>query len=194
MSKINLVYQSKWRFKMKKIVAFIWILTVSLFMSTAASAASKIASDNYLLGAGDQIQILVYNEADLSMKLKIDESGNIIYPLIGKLQLAGKTPDQVAIDIRERLKNGYINNPMVTVSMLEFRPMYVSGEVKTPGSYEYQPGLTLEKAIAVAGGFTDRADRSDIDIRRANGQLLKDVTATQAVYPGDTVIIDQSFF
>ncbi|MCD9477620.1 polysaccharide biosynthesis/export family protein [Photobacterium phosphoreum] len=179
---------------MKKIVFIIWILTVSLFMSTAASAAPKIAGNDYLLGAGDQIQILVYNEADLSMKLKIDESGNIIYPLIGKLQLAGKTPDQVALDIRDRLKNGYINNPMVTVSMLEFRPMYVSGEVKTPGSYEYQPGLTLEKAIAVAGGFTDRADRSDIDIRRSNGQLLKDVTPTQAVYPGDTVIIDQSFF
>lgn len=179
---------------MKKIVSIIWILTISLFMSTTASAASKITGNKYLLGAGDQIQILVYNEADLSMKLKIDESGNIIYPLIGKLQLAGKTPDQVAIDIRDRLKNGYINNPMVTVSMLEFRPMYVSGEVKTPGSYEYQPGLTLEKAIAVAGGFTDRADRSDIDIRSSNGQLLKDVTATQAVYPGDTVIIGQSFF
>lgn len=194
MNRINLVYQSKWRFKMKKIVSIVWMLTVSLFMSTTASAASKITGDEYLLGAGDQIQILVYNEADLSMKLKIDESGNIIYPLIGKLQLAGKTPDQVAIDIRDRLKKGYINNPMVTVSMLEFRSVYVSGEVKAPGSYEYQPGLTLEKAIAVAGGFTDRADRSDIDIRRSSGQLLKDVTVTQAVYPGDTVIIDQSFF
>lgn len=83
---------------------------------------------------------------------------------------------------------------MVTVSMLEFRPVYVSGEVKTPGSYEYQPGLTVEKIIAVAGGFTDRADRSDIDLRRSNGQLLKDVIVTQAISPGDTVIIDQSFF
>ncbi|WP_297476553.1 polysaccharide biosynthesis/export family protein [uncultured Photobacterium sp.] len=179
---------------MKKIVSILWVLTVSLFMSTSAFPASKIVGDDYLLGAGDHIQILVFNEPDLSMKVIIDSSGNIIYPLIGKLQLAGKTPNQVAIDIRNRLKDGYINHPMVTISMLEFRPVYVSGEVKTPGSYEYQPGLTVEKIIAVAGGFTDRADRCDINLRRSNGQLLKDVVVTQAISPGDIVIIDQSFF
>jgi polysaccharide export outer membrane protein len=194
MRKINLVYQLKWRFKMKKIISIILVLTLGLFMSSVVSASSKTEVHDYLLGAGDHIQILVFNEPDLSMKLIIDSSGNIIYPLIGKLQLAGKSPNQVAINIRNRLKDGYINHPMVTVSMLEFRPVYVSGEVKTPGSYEYQPGLTVEKIIAVAGGFTDRADRSDIDLRRSNGQLLKDVIVTQAISPGDTVIIDQSFF
>lgn len=194
MRKINLVYQLKWRFKMKKIISIILVLTIGLFMSSVVSASSKTEVHDYLLGAGDHIQILVFNEPDLSMKVIIDSSGNIIYPLIGKLQLAGKTPNQVAIDIRNRLKDGYINHPMVTVSMLEFRPVYVSGEVKTPGSYEYQPGLTVEKIIAVAGGFTDRADRSDIDLRRSNGQLLKDVIVTQAISPGDIVIIDQSFF
>ena len=194
MNKINLVYQLKWRFKMKKIISIILVLTIGLFMSSVVSASSKTEVHDYLLGAGDHIQILVFNEPDLSMKVIIDSSGNIIYPLIGKLQLAGKTPNQVAIDIRNRLKDGYINHPMVTVSMLEFRPVYVSGEVKTPGSYEYQPGLTVEKIIAVAGGFTDRADRSDIDLRRSNGQLLKDVIVTQVISPGDIVIIDQSFF
>lgn len=194
MRKINLVYQLKWRFKMKKIISIILVLTLGLFMSSVVSASSKTEVHDYLLGAGDHIQILVFNEPDLSMKVIIDSSGNIIYPLIGKLQLAGKTPNQVAIDIRNRLKDGYINHPMVTVSMLEFRPVYVSGEVKTPGSYEYQPGLTVEKIIAVAGGFTDRADRSDIDLRRSNGQLLKDVIVTQVISPGDIVIIDQSFF
>ena len=179
---------------MKKIISIILVLTLGLFMSSVVSASSKTEVHDYLLGAGDHIQILVFNEPDLSMKLIIDSSGNIIYPLIGKLQLAGKSPNQVAINIRNRLKDGYINHPMVTVSMLEFRPVYVSGEVKTPGSYEYQPGLTVEKIIAVAGGFTDRADRSDIDLRRSNGQLLKDVIVTQAISPGDTVIIDQSFF
>ncbi|MEC6824616.1 polysaccharide biosynthesis/export family protein [Photobacterium piscicola] len=179
---------------MKKIISIILVLTLSLFMSTLASAASRTEANDYLLGAGDHIQILVFNEPDLSMKLIIDSSGNIMYPLIGQLQLIGKTPNQIAIDIRNRLKDGYLNNPMVTVIMLEFRPVYVFGEVKTPGSYEYQPGLTVEKVIAVAGGFTDRADRNDIDIRRSNDQLLKDVKVTQAIYPGDIVIIDQSFF
>ena len=192
MNRINLDYQLKWRFKMKKIASIIFMLTISLFISANASAATK--ATGYLLGPGDQIQILVYNEANLSMKLTIDASGNVIYPLIGTLQLTGKTPDQVAMDIRDKLKNGYINNPMVTVSILRFRQVYVSGEVKAPGSYEYRPGLTQEQAIAIAGGFTDRADRSDVDIRLSNGQLLKDVSPTQAVNPGDTIIVDQSFF
>ncbi|PSU30350.1 MULTISPECIES: polysaccharide biosynthesis/export family protein [Photobacterium] len=177
---------------MKNIVSIIFMLTMSFFISANASAAAS--ENHYLLGPGDQIQILVYNEDNLSMKFTIDASGDVIYPLIGKLQLTGKTPDQVAMDIRDRLKNGYINNPMVTVTILQFRQIYVSGEVKAPGSYEYRPGLTREQAVAIAGGFTDRADRSDVDIRLSNGQLLKDVSPTQAVNPGDTVIIDQSFF
>lgn len=194
MNKINLVYQLKWQFKMRNIASILWVLGISLFFSTNALASTKVNDDHYLLGPGDQIQILVYNEADLSMKLIIDQSGNIIYPLVGKLQLTGKTPDQVATNIRDKLKNGFINNPMVTVIIVKFRDIYVSGEVRVPGSYQYQPGLTLEKAIALAGGFTDRADRSDVDMRTSNGQLLKDVSSIQTVNPGDTIIVDQSFF
>lgn len=179
---------------MKNRVSILWVLFIGLFFSIQASATVQKNEDRYTLGPGDQIQIFVYNEADLSMKLTIDQSGNIIYPLIGQLQLAGQTPDQVAHVIRDGLKDGFINDPMVTVIINKFRDIYVSGEVKLPGGYEYQPGLTLEKAIALAGGFTDRADRSDIDIRCSNGQLLQDVSLTHAVNPGDTVIIDHSFF
>ncbi|TVO34407.1 polysaccharide biosynthesis/export family protein [Vibrio algivorus] len=179
---------------MKKIYLLLSVLVMSFMANVTLAEEPKSDSNRYLLGMGDQIQILVYNEADLSMKIRIDESGKIMYPLIGELQLEGKTPTQVANEIQARLKDGYVNNPMVTVIMLEFGPIYVSGEVKTPGSYEYQPGFTLEKTIAVAGGFTDRADRDDINVRRANGTLLEDVTETEVIYPGDVVIVGQSFF
>ncbi|WP_153448825.1 polysaccharide biosynthesis/export family protein [Vibrio algicola] len=183
---------------MKNITSVLLTFFVFVLVSTNVSADSKTnqqANENpYVISMGDQIQISVYNEADLSMSLLVDETGSVMYPLIGKVQLTGKTPNQVSIDIRDRLKDGYMKRPMVTVSITEFSPIYVSGEVKTPGSYDYQPGFTLEKTIAVAGGFTDRADRDDISIRRADGQLLKDVENTQPVYPGDIVIIEQSFF
>lgn len=194
MSKMKCRYRLKWEFNMKKTYLLFCVLIMSLMASVVSAEESKNDSNHYLLGMGDQIQILVYNEADLSMKLRIDESGKVLYPLIGELQLVGKSPTQVADEIRARLKDGYINNPMVTVTMLEFGPIYVSGEVKTPGSYEYQPGFTLEKTIAVAGGFTDRADRDDINVRRANGTLLEDVNDTEVIYPGDIIIVGQSFF
>ncbi|HIF9314792.1 TPA: polysaccharide biosynthesis/export family protein [Photobacterium damselae] len=178
---------------MNRIVAIFGAILISLFVSNV-SAESKSVDRAYVLGAGDQIEIIVFNEPNLSIKLMINNSGIISYPLIGQLQLAGKTPEQVANDIRNKLKNGYLKNPMVTVRMLSFRDFYVSGEVKTPGGYEYRPGLTLEQAVAIAGGFTDRADRDDVAIRRTNGQLIEDALSTQIVFPGDTIIIDQSFF
>lgn len=179
---------------MKRFYFFLSVLISSVCFSAAVSSKAENTDSNYLLAVGDQIQILVYNEPDLSMKVRIDESGEIMYPLLGELKLNGKTATQVANEIRDRLKDGYVNNPMVTVIMLEFAPIYVSGEVKTPGSYSYQPGFTLDKTIAVAGGFTDRADRDDINIRRSNGKLLEDVADTTIIYPGDIVIVGQSFF
>lgn len=179
---------------MKERLFFIGFIVISFISSVALSAENKTNSNHHLLRVGDQIKIQVYNELDLSMKIKIDDSGKIMYPLIGELQLEGKTPTQVANEIQKRLKMGYVNNPVVTVMILKYSPIYVSGEVKNPGSYEYQPGLTLEKTIAVAGGFTDRADRDDINVRRANRTLLEDVAETEVIYSGDIIIVGQSFF
>ncbi|ARR48532.1 polysaccharide export protein [Photobacterium damselae subsp. damselae] len=179
---------------MKKLIVFIFVYVISCITSMSVMAESTAPKNQYLLGAGDHIQILVYNEENLSMNFIVDSSGKVMYPLIGELQLIGKTLDQVSVEIQNRLKNGYIKNPMVTVTMRSFRDFYVSGEVKSPGNFEYHPGLTLEQAIAIAGGFTDRADRDDVSIRLKNGQLLEDVLPTQTVNPGDTLIIDQSFF
>ena len=149
----------------------------------------------YHLDQGDEINIAVSGEQDLTMRVKIDNSGSVDYPYIGSLMLKGKTPEQVGNEIADKLRGSYLQAPMVTVSIAEYRKIYLLGEVKKPDGHAWEPGLTAEKAIALAGGFTDRADRHDIRIRQfRSGKLLENVAADSAVQAGDTIIIGMSFF
>lgn len=151
--------------------------------------------DDYHLGTGDKIEIIVYGEDDLSMKLKIGKAGLANFPYIGEVKLTGRTPSEIETEIENRLRGDYLLNPMVTVNLESFRLFYISGEVEQPNGYEYQPRLTVEQAIAMAGGFTDRADKGDINIRSGSTlELIEDVELTHPVNPGDTVIVEQSFF
>ncbi|EIX4875397.1 TPA: polysaccharide export protein [Vibrio vulnificus] len=151
--------------------------------------------DDYHLGTGDKIEIIVYGEDDLSMKLKIGKAGLVNFPYIGEVKLTGRTPSEIETEIENRLRGDYLLNPMVTVNLESFRLFYISGEVEQPNGYEYQPRLTVEQAIAMAGGLTDRADKGDINIRSGSTlELIEDVELTHPVNPGDTVIVEQSFF
>ncbi|HFQ5057225.1 polysaccharide biosynthesis/export family protein [Vibrio vulnificus] len=151
--------------------------------------------DDYHLGTGDKIEIIVYGEDDLSMKLKIGKAGLVNFPYIGEVKLTGRTPSEIETEIEKRLRGDYLLNPMVTVNLESFRLFYISGEVEQPNGYEYQPRLTVEQAIAMAGGFTDRADKGAINIRSGSTlELIEDVELTHPVNPGDTVIVEQSFF
>ncbi|ASM97388.1 polysaccharide biosynthesis/export family protein [Vibrio vulnificus] len=151
--------------------------------------------DDYHLGTGDKIEIIVYGEDDLSMKLKIGKAGLVNFPYIGEVKLTGRTPSEIETEIENRLRGDYLLNPMVTVNLESFRLFYISGEVEQPNGYEYQPRLTVEQAIAMAGGLTDRADKGDINIRTGSTlELIEDVELTHPVNPGDTVIVEQSFF
>lgn len=151
--------------------------------------------DDYLLGTGDRIEIIVYGEPDMSMKFKVSKSGVVNFPYIGEVIIAGRTPSAIETEIEERLRGDYLLNPMVTINMEYFRLFYIFGEVTSPNGYEFQPRLTVEQAIAIAGGFTDRADRDDISIRSgATNEVIEDVELTHPVQPGDTVIVEQSFF
>ncbi|MCU8199771.1 polysaccharide export protein [Vibrio vulnificus] len=151
--------------------------------------------DDYHLGTGDKIEIIVYGEDDLSMKLKIGKAGLVNFPYIGEVKLTGRTPSEIETEIENRLRGDYLLNPMVTVNLESFRLFYISGEVEQPDGYEYQPRLTVEQAIAMAGGLTDRADKGDINIRSGSTlELIEDVELTHPVNPGDTVIVEQSFF
>ncbi len=194
-------------------VWFVLLFTAFLSMSAIAevehsessSSASSVAAeqskqnqdglDDYFLGTGDRIDIIVYGEPDMSMKFKVNKSGVVNFPYIGEVKIAGRTISEIEQEIEERLRGNYLINPMVTITMESFRLFYVTGEVTSPNGYEYHPALTVEQAIAIAGGFTDRADRDDINIRQSgSNELIEDVELTHPVQPGDIVIIEQSFF
>lgn len=150
---------------------------------------------HYHFGAGENIRISVYGEPDLSLRAKISPKGLLNFPYIHEVQVIGKTPNMLEKEIQERLKGDYLINPIVTVTIENFRPFFIFGEVQDPNAYEYQPGLNVMKAISMSGGFTDRADRTSIDVRHANSnELIKNVNYNFPITPGDTVIIEQSFF
>lgn len=153
------------------------------------------AQQQYLLGPGDVIIIKVYGQEDLELQTRLTDSGTINYPFLGKLQLSGMSIKQVENVIYQGLKNGYLVEPNVFVGMVEYRPFYIHGEVKLPGAYPYQPGMTVNQAIALAGGLTERASKDKILISREgqknqqeNGNLNSRILA------GDTITIEQRFF
>lgn len=147
---------------------------------------------SYRLGTGDLIEMKVYGEDDMTVRVRLDESGKVNYPFLGQLQVVGKTPAQVEQMLIEGLKGPYLVNPIVSVAIEEYRPFFVNGEVSRPGAIPYQPGVTLRKAIAMAGGFTERAQRREAEvIRRGDTVTLQ---MDDHVEPGDIVTIGQSFF
>jgi len=170
-----------------------FVIIVSLFASLAVSANEGTI---YRLGAGDEIQILVYDEPDLTVEITINDDGKINFPLIGLVSVTGKTAPQVQKLIHERLKGDYLLNPSVQVDIVNYRPFYIHGEVNKPGAYPYKPGLNIDQAIALAGGLTERASVSKIFIKQSQSENKKGskVKLTYSVSPGDIITIEQSFF
>lgn len=159
------------------------------------AAEDVIQEDSYQLGQGDRIAIQVFDEPDLTMEAGVNSSGTISYSYLGDIRVANKTTDQIAKEIAGLLSNGYLRNPSVNVSIVEFRPFFINGEVRTPGSYPYQPGLTLDRAIALAGGLTDRASTRKMFVMKA-GNKQDEVSASMStkLAPGDIVSIKEGFF
>ncbi|QJR82744.1 polysaccharide export protein [Alteromonas pelagimontana] len=151
---------------------------------------------HYRLGVGDKILINVFGQSDLSMETRLPDVGKINYPFLGDLKLVGLTLSEVESLIYNGLKGDYLVNPSVAVSIIEYRPFFIDGEVKQPGGYPYQPGLSVNKAAALAGGYTERASRSDIQIvREKDGkQISMEVSVSHQIQPGDIITIPQRFF
>ena len=173
------------------------IATLSLVLLTfSAPSMSQQDRASYKLGAGDHIIIKVFDEADLSMDFSLNESGILNYPLLGELKIAGLTIVELEQLITSGLKGDYLISPDVTISIEEYRPIYIVGEVKRPGSFPYQPALTVKKAIALAGGYTERAARNRFSIVRANdsAQTTRGIRGNEAVKPGDVITVSRSFF
>jgi len=151
----------------------------------------------YQLASGDVVRITVFGEADLSFdEIRLNDAGTFSYPFIGQVRARGNTPTQIEDLIASKLKDGYLIDPRVTVSVVTYREFYIIGEVKKPGGYPYQPGLTLERAIALAGGLTERASTNRVTIMRGNGNTRSAQKAelATAILPGDSINIAQGFF
>ncbi|MBM95700.1 MAG: capsular biosynthesis protein [Oceanospirillaceae bacterium] len=173
---------------------------ILLLFCVVAASLSTADVTQYRLGAGDLIQISVYDEPDLSLEVRIGLSGKISFPLLGDVEVAGLSPKTVETHLLNRLKGPYLVDPSVTVSIVEYRPFYVTGEVEKPGSYAFHPGLTVDKAISVAGGFTERASKGkiyvihDSTMREDDSNRRKSVKLYDVVQPGDVITVEQSFF
>lgn len=150
----------------------------------------------YQLGPDDKISINVFNEPELSAKsLKISINGTVSLPLIGQVSVLGLSTSQVESKIAALYLNGYLKDPQISVSVIEYRQFYINGEIKSPGGYHYREGLTVQKAISLAGGFTARAARDDITlIRENNNNHEQKAKLSDLVKPGDLITIDESFF
>jgi polysaccharide biosynthesis/export protein VpsN len=181
---------------MKKLVQ---LLGGGLFLLIATMASAQVGN-RYTLALNDVISITVFDEPDLTFpRLTITESGEISFPYLGEIDVKGKTALQLQEIIAERLKPDYLVNPKVTVSIVEYRPFFLTGEVAKPGSLSYQPGLTLRQAITLAGGMTERASASritvisELEAGGAKAAPIK-VALDYLIKPGDTITIEESFF
>lgn len=163
-------------------------------MLTALTGIAPVAAESYRLGANDIVKIQVYGEDDLNMESKIGGDGNINFPLLGVVYVKGKTLPELEEYLTARLADGYIRKPKIRVSIIKHRNFYVNGEVKTPGGYPYEDGLTVHKAISLAGGFTEKAEKTTIKITRVREGVAQAMEAEldATVLPDDFVVVAQT--
>lgn len=177
----------------KLFIAVLWLLFI--VGSTAQAQTSAPEDSSYQLGSGDLIRIQVYGESDLSMEARITDTGTLSYPFLGQIQVAGRTLGQLQDFIVSGLKGDYLVDPKVSVTILDYRQFYINGEVKRPGGFAFKPGLTVRKAISLAGGMTERASSKKIFVisEKAPDQQ-KPVDMNTRIHPGDIITVEQSFF
>jgi len=178
------------------LAALTWLCALSA-LASAQTPASDLSLSNYRLGSGDVITVEVLGEEDLKRDhIRLSDAATISYPILGEIRLSGKTVGELERIIREGLRGRYLVNPQVTVTINEYRNFYINGQIKKPGGYPYVPGLTVIKAVSIAGGFNERAAQDKIFIVRESDPSHKrmPVELNVAVYPGDIVTVEESFF
>lgn len=171
------------------------LLSLSLFAGGLAALPAQ-AQTEYVLGPGDRLKVTVFGNDDLTSETEVDPAGQVTLPLIQQVQAAGKTVPQLEAAIRQKLSPDFIKNPRLSIEVLNYRPFYIIGEVKNPGSYPYVAGMTVVNAIALAGGYTYRANKDEVQIVRASDPARKPAAAqrTDIVLPGDVVEVKERLF
>src|SRR5229473_1184488 len=150
----------------------------------------------YRLDAGDKLRVMVYGQEGLTNTYAIDAGGAITMPLIGAVPARGRTPASLAAEISAKLRKGYIREPSVAVEIEAYRPFFILGEVAAPGQYPYIPNMSVESAVAIAGGFSPRALRDRVTLTHTDhsGSSRFVVPLGTALGPGDTILVGERWF
>ena len=169
--------------------------TLGACSTMAPGTDAMVETAEYKLGPGDQIRITVFNEPDLTGPFTVGSQGTIAYPLVGSIRAGGLTIPEFTQALQTALAE-YVRSPSVAVEITNYRPFFILGEVQRPGTYAYSADLTVLNAVATAGGFTYRANRGRVFIRRASETVEHEYQLTVAtpVLPGDTVRIGERLF
>jgi len=189
-------------FAKPKIVLALGMAAVSAALSgcntyqPAPKAFSEATIQPYTLDSGDRLRVTVFDQEGLTNTYTVDQAGYIAFPLIGQVPVRGRTQQQLSGQIAQKLRQGYIRDPDVTIDIDRYRSVYIMGEVGQPGQYAYVPGMTVQNAIAVAGGFSSRANQSMVDVtRKINGQVLTGrVNISGPIIAGDTIYVRERLF
>jgi polysaccharide export outer membrane protein len=162
----------------------------------APSAFHEAINAPYLLDSGDRLRVTVFEQDGLTNNYAVDQAGYIAFPLIGAVAARGHTTQQMEKMLALKLQNGFIRDPDISVQIDRYRPVFVMGEVGAAGQYEYVPGMTVQKAIASAGGFSARAQQANADItRQINGEVMTGrVLLSDPLVPGDTIYVRERLF
>ena len=159
-------------------------------------AFHKSLQQPYRLDSGDNLRITVFEQDELTNSYAVDKAGYIAFPLVGAVAARGRTIKQVEAAVAKKLADGFIRDPDVSVEVATYRPFFIMGEVASGGQYTYTPGMTVQNAVAIAGGFSPRAAERDVDVtRNVNGKVLSGrVLVTDPILPGDTIVVRERLF
>ncbi|WP_246506498.1 polysaccharide biosynthesis/export family protein [Kistimonas asteriae] len=172
------------------------LFCLGLLVVVTGVRAEEMSFSRYGLNSGDKVKVTIFGEEDMEVETRLSDAGTISYPFLDEIRVKGMTVGQLQNFLTKKLKGDYFIDPKVSVSITEYRKFFVSGEVKDPGGFSFEPGLTLEKAVALAGGFTQRASRKDIIVNREEkGKLTeRNMKLDESILPGDIINVKESFF
>jgi polysaccharide export outer membrane protein len=181
-----------------------WLTILCLIMTIVMSGCAQRqngyadfrADVPYTLASGDRLRVIVFGQDGLSNTYAVNATGRISMPLIGSVPAQGLTTVALERNVEAKLREGFIREPKVSIEVDAYRPFFVLGEVTTAGQYPYINGMTAETAIAVAGGFTPRANKDEVDLTRVidGHPVTASVPVAQPVKPGDTLFVRERFF
>lgn len=178
------------------VVLLTGLVAAGMTSAAVAQSGADARALVYKLGTGDRVRVIVFNEEDLSGEFEVDSTGSLALPLIGNISARGLTLREFEMSVADALRDGYLKDPRVNVEVLNFRPFYIIGEVENGGEYDFVPEMTVLNAVALAGGYTYRADDRRVFVTKAgtNSEVEHRMESAIKVLPGDIIRVPERFF